>query len=150
MTMTMVPMFTYGILKYPENIVAEGGINIIENTMVKGHVMYAYNGKSFPITRVTNNPNDVIYGTYFEVYEQMVTAGYDVIEGYDPLKPPHLNMYNRDLVEVIFPNGEKKQANMYIANKLMFNDSLIPEYEIVTGNFDDRRTHMRLILESNM
>ncbi len=147
--MKMVPMFTYGILKYPENITIEGGINIIENAMIKGHKMYAYRGYSFPVTQVTGNESDVVYGTYFEIYEQMVTEGYDAVEGYSPSNPPHLNMYNRRMVEVILPSGEKKMANMYIANEGMFGESLIPDYNIITGNFDDRWTHTRQIIDYN-
>src|SRR5206468_12365849 len=86
----MVTMFTYGILKYPNNINREGGTNIIENSTLKGHKMYLYNS-SFPVTRMTNNPNDVIYGTLFEVPESQVLYSYDYTEGYNPKEHPSKN-----------------------------------------------------------
>jgi gamma-glutamylcyclotransferase (GGCT)/AIG2-like uncharacterized protein YtfP len=134
----MIPMFTYGILKYPHNIAREGGINIIENCTLKGHKMYLYNS-SFPITRMTNNPKDVIYGTLFEVPESQVLYSYDYTEGYNPKAHPSQNMYNRIEVEVQTPTGETKLAQFYYCNQHMFAEDLIVKNYIPTGNFDDRQ-----------
>jgi gamma-glutamylcyclotransferase (GGCT)/AIG2-like uncharacterized protein YtfP len=134
----MVTMFTYGILKYPHNIQREGGINIIENSTLRGHKMHLYNS-SFPITRMTNNNDDVIYGTLFEVPESQVLYSYDYTEGYDSKRHPSQNMYNRIEVEVETPTGEKKKAQFYYANQRMFADDINPRTLIPTGNFDDRR-----------
>lgn len=143
-----IAMFTYGILKYPYNIESEGGLNIVEDSIVKGHNMYATSGKSFPVTKVTGNNADIVYGTYFEVPLWVVLSSYDVTEGYSPSNDPSNNMYNRTLVDVTLPNGEVKQANMYIANESWFTESMIPEFQIMTGNYDDKATHMRQILDA--
>lgn len=134
----MVTMFTYGILKYPHNIQREGGKNIIENSTLKGHKMYLYNS-SFPITRMTNNENDVVYGTLFEVPESQVLYSYDFTEGYNPKNHSSQNMYNRIEVEVETPTGEIKLAQFYYCNQRMFADDLVNKNYIPTGNFDDRR-----------
>jgi gamma-glutamylcyclotransferase (GGCT)/AIG2-like uncharacterized protein YtfP len=133
----MVTMFTYGILKYPNNIKREGGINIIENSILRGHKMHLYNS-SFPITRMTNNTNDVIYGTLFEVPESQVLYSYDFTEGYNPKAHPSQNMYNRIEVEIETPTGEKKLAQFYYANQRQFAEHLNKRTLIPTGNFNDR------------
>lgn len=139
----MVPMFTYGILKYPSNIEYDGGINIVENAIVKGHVMYATSrGTGFPVTKVTGSEHNIVYGTYFEIPRHVVEFSYDLTEGYSPLNHPSMNMYNREMVEVTLPNGEKKDANMYIANNRGFKETMIPELQIMTGNYDDKYTHI--------
>jgi hypothetical protein len=132
-----VTIITYGILKYPHNITREGGINIVENVTVRGHKMYLYNN-SFPITKMTNNPNDKIYGTLFEVPMSQIVGNYDIIEGYNPKQPTEINMYNRIEVNVELPDGTTKKAQMYMANQNMFAESLIESNVIPTGNFDDR------------
>lgn len=133
----MVTMFTYGILKYPNNIQREGGQNIIENCTLSGHKMYLYNS-SFPITHMSNNSNDVVYGTLFEVPESQVLYSYDYTEGYDPKRHASQNMYNRIEVEVVTPVGEKKLAQFYYCNQRMFREDLVAKNYIPTGNFDDR------------
>jgi hypothetical protein len=136
-----ITMFTYGILKQPRNIKREGGINIVENCTVSGHKMFLYNG-SFPITKFTENENDVIYGTLFDVPAYVVTTSYDFTEGYNPHRPAINNMYNRETVKVTNPNGEIVEAQMYVCNQVMFHKNLaMVENYIVTGNFDDRATH---------
>lgn len=142
----LVPMFTYGILKYPSNIKNEGGVNIVTNAKVKGHRMYTYRG-SFPITKRVEENEAVVYGTYFEIEEAVVLDSYDTTEGYFPNGPKNRNMYNREIVTVILPDGTEKQANMYIANKEMFNEWFHPDIEIVTGNYDDKLTHTRFLLQ---
>jgi hypothetical protein len=143
----LLPMFTFGILKYPHNIEEEGGINIVENSTLSGYIMYATNGTNFPVTEFTGLDSDIIYGTYFEVPAHVVFGSYDAIEGYDPNNNPEYNMYNRKLVSVKLPSGEIKEANKYIANPSYFIRSMIPEYQIMTGNYDDKDTHLRLILD---
>jgi gamma-glutamylcyclotransferase (GGCT)/AIG2-like uncharacterized protein YtfP len=133
----MITMFTYGILKYPRNIQREGGINIVENCTLSGHKMYLYNS-SFPITHMSNNPKDVIYGTLFQVPESQVLYSYDFTEGYDPKAHPSRNMYNRIEVEVETPTGEKVKAQFYYCNQRMFREDLVTRNYIPTGNFDDR------------
>lgn len=135
--MKMVTIVTYGILKYRKNIEREGGNNIVENCIVSGHVMHLYNN-SYPITRMTNNPNDKIYGTLFDVPSYIVKNQYDFIEGYNPKEHPSRNMYNRIEVEVTTPSGEKKLAQMYYANQQMFARDLTKHTCIPTGNFDDK------------
>jgi gamma-glutamylcyclotransferase (GGCT)/AIG2-like uncharacterized protein YtfP len=132
----LVTMFTYGILKYPYNIKRERGVDIIENATVSGQVMHLYNN-SFPITRMTGNENDVVYGTLFKVPRSTV-AQYDYIEGYDSRRDERDNMYNRIIVDVKTPTGEIIQANMYYANQRMFARDLVKHTHIPTGNFDDR------------
>src|SRR5579875_1949553 len=129
----MVTMFTYGILKYPRNIEFEGGRNVIENCTVKEHKMYLYNN-SFPITKMTGNENDIIYGTLFDIPAYVILNQYDLIEGYDPRRHPSKNMYNRIKVEVMIPNGEKKTAQMYYANQEWFKEHLNEDNWIPTGN----------------
>lgn len=134
-----VSLFTYGILKYPQNIQREGGINIVENATVKGHKIYLYNN-SFPITKMTGNNNDVVYGTVFDVPMSMITEHYDIVEGCNPKAHPSTNMYNRIEVDVILPDGSTKKAQMYYANdnRRMFGGEYNSNNLIPTGNFDDR------------
>jgi gamma-glutamylcyclotransferase (GGCT)/AIG2-like uncharacterized protein YtfP len=134
----MITMFTYGILKYPYNIKREGGINIVENSFIRGHKMHLY-ASSFPITRMTNDDTDFVYGTLFEVPESQVLYSYDFTEGYNPKAHPSMNMYNRIEVEVVKPNGEIVIANMYYANQRQFAQHLNNNTWIPTGNFDDRQ-----------
>jgi hypothetical protein len=144
----LVPMFTYGILKYPANIANDGGVNIVEMSKVKGHVIYATGkGTGFPVTKVTGNESNIVFGTYFEIPRHVVEHSYDITEGYHPNNPAENNMYNRTLVDVILPNGEVKQANMYIANADWFTESMLPEFEITTGNYDDKSWAIRFIKE---
>jgi gamma-glutamylcyclotransferase (GGCT)/AIG2-like uncharacterized protein YtfP len=133
----MITMFTYGILKYPDNIKYEGGINIVENSFIKGHKIYLYNS-AFPITQMTNDDTDFVYGTLFEVPESQVLYSYDQTEGYNPKRPADQNMYNRIEVEVTMPNGQTKMANMYYANQRMFAKDINEHTHIPTGNFDDK------------
>lgn len=146
----LIPMFTYGILRIPVNIEADGGSAIVTGASVKGHVMYAVGGRSFPVTKETGNSDDLIYGTYFEIPRYVITSSYDITEGFDPSAEPDYNMYNRRIVSVTLPNGVVKQANMYIANPAWFQESMVPEYQIMTGRFDDKATHMRLILDGGV
>jgi hypothetical protein len=144
----LVPMFTYGILKYPANIANDGGVSIVEAAKVKGHVMYATGGgKGYPVTQVTGDESNIISGTYFEVPRRVVEHSYDLTEGYNPHNAPEANMYNRTVVNVILPNGEVKQANMYIANPDWFKETMQPAFEITTGNYDDRGWALRSIIE---
>jgi gamma-glutamylcyclotransferase (GGCT)/AIG2-like uncharacterized protein YtfP len=131
-------LFTFGILKYPYNITREGGFHIVENSTVKGQVMHLY-AASFPITRITDNDEDVIYGTLFEVPKSQVLYSYDGIEGYDPNRPADVNMYNRIEVEVTKPDGTTQMAQMYYANQRQFSGYLNEMTIIPTGNFDDKR-----------
>jgi hypothetical protein len=133
---TEVYLFAYGILKYPKNLFDDGAIEVIENCRTHGHVMYLYNN-SFPITRQTGKKDNVIFGTVAKVPMWLLTEHYDHIEGYDPNRPHHQNMYNRKLIEVHTPNGEVIKSNMYIANPSMFAKDFKPNKHIITGNFDD-------------
>jgi hypothetical protein len=142
-----LPMFTFGILKYPENIEYQGGINIVENATVKGHVMYATSGRGFPVTQITGNPDDAISGTYFEMPVDVVLGDFDITEGYSPYTDPSENMYNRNIVQVTLPNGQIKDANMYIANPEWFKTDMIEDYRIRTGNYDDRHGETVWILK---
>jgi hypothetical protein len=146
----MVPMFTYGILKYVENIEAEGGVNIIPNAYVKSQIMYATGGRGFPVTKLTENESDKVYGTYFEIPLHIVVNSYDYTEGYNPDASPEYNMYNRMMIDVYLPDGTVKQANQYIANADWFVDSMVPEFQIMTGNYDDKETHLRQILDEKI
>lgn len=140
---TMIQMFTYGILKHPNNILADGGIDIVENAMVRGHKMYATGGKGFPVTEVTGNPEDVIYGTLFTVSAKKVITDYDLTEGYSGYVPKEKNMYNREAVQVIHPlTQDIYEAQMYIANPVLFKDDMIQDYWITTGNYDDKGTKL--------
>lgn len=138
----MITMFTYGILKYPDNIKREGGENIVENCTVAGHKMYLYNF-SFPVTEQTGSNGDKIYGTLFQVPKSQVLYSYDATEGYDPRQPKYKNMYNREVVKVKKPNGEIVDANMYIANPIWFRKEFTVENYIPTGNFDDADSRHR-------
>jgi gamma-glutamylcyclotransferase (GGCT)/AIG2-like uncharacterized protein YtfP len=134
-----IPMFAYGILKYPHNILEEGGKNIVENAKVKGFRLYAQGGKGISLaTPYGATQDDEVIGTYFEVPESVVYDEYDFIEGFNPSSPPIENMYNRRMVEVTLPNGKVKQANMYIANVAWFWKDFIPEFRIESGNSDDK------------
>jgi gamma-glutamylcyclotransferase (GGCT)/AIG2-like uncharacterized protein YtfP len=133
----MITMWTYGILKYPHNIEREGGINIVENSFIRGHKMYLYNN-SFPITKMTNNDKDIVYGTLFEIPLSQVLYSYDITEGYNPNRHPSENMYNRIEVDVTTPSGEIKKAQMYYANQRIFASDINKNNWIPTGNFDDR------------
>jgi hypothetical protein len=130
-------MFTYGILKYSKNLKREGAITIVENATIKGHKIHLY-GASFPITSKSGNDNDIVYGTLFEIPKYVVLSNYDYVEGYRPSRPAHENMYNREEVEVIKPNGEKITAQMYYANQQQFSDSINNYTLIPSGNFDDK------------
>jgi len=129
----MVTMFTYGILKYPNKIKRDGGVDIVENCTVTGQKMFLYY-LGYPITQVTGNENDVIYGTLFKIPKQTLVQ-YDRIEGYSPKRPPYANLYNREEVKVKTPTGEIVDAQMYIASPAQFSG----EYNvpIPSGNFDD-------------
>lgn len=133
-TMTM---FTYGILKYRDNLEREGATNIVENSIIKGHKIHLYSN-SFPITQKTDNENDIVYGTLFEIPKYYVLSNYDYIEGYNPNRPAHNNMYNREVVQVTKPNGEVVEAEMYYANQIQFEHHLNDFTHIPTGNFDDK------------
>lgn len=133
----MVTLWTYGILKWKHNIEREGGTNIVENATISGHKIFLYNN-SFPITTMTGNPKDIVYGTLFEVPESQVLYSYDFTEGYNPKAHPSQNMYNRIEVEVSKPNGEKVMAQMYYANQRMFAEDINKNNLIPTGNFDDK------------
>jgi gamma-glutamylcyclotransferase (GGCT)/AIG2-like uncharacterized protein YtfP len=135
----MVSIFTYGILKYRHNIEREGGQNIIENSTVSGHKMHLYNN-SFPITMKSDNQDDIVYGTLFDVPLSVLLHQYDFIEGYNPKANPKDNMYNRIEVEVTTPTGEKKKAQMYLANSISFKGWYNRGTIIRSGNFDDRHT----------
>jgi gamma-glutamylcyclotransferase (GGCT)/AIG2-like uncharacterized protein YtfP len=65
---------------------------------------------------------------------------YDFIEGYNPKAHPSMNMYNRIEVEVTTPTGEKKKAQMYMANSGHFKGWYNKNTIIKSGNFDDRHT----------
>lgn len=141
---SMITMFTYGILKYPHNITREGGIDIVENCIVKGHEMYLHAG-AFPITKVTDNENQSIFGTLFKVPAHVVHHSYDHTEGYSPRRSKEQNMYNREEVDVITPDGTIIKANMYIANPLFFTRSYGKDNLLPTGNFDDRPKAKKII-----
>lgn len=130
-------MFTYGILKYRYNLMEEGATVIIENSTVSGQEVFLYNN-SFPITRKTENKNDVVYGTLFEMPKEVVLKQYDHIEGYNPNAPSTHNMYNREKVTVTTPSGEKIEAEMYYANPMHFQGWYNSRTKIPTGNYDDR------------
>jgi hypothetical protein len=132
-----ITLFTYGILSYPDNIRREGGTDIVENATISGHEIYLYNG-SFPITKMTNNPEHKVYGTLFKVPESQVLYSYDITEGYEPDRHPSQNMYNRIEVDVTTPEGEVVQAQMYYANQRMFAQDIKPSNKIPTGSFKDR------------
>jgi hypothetical protein len=136
-----VSMFTYGILKYPHNIKREGGIDIVENSTIVGHKMFSTG--SFPVTKITGNENDVVFGTLFKVPERIVERSYDQIEGYSPNRKKDDNMYNREEVTVITPSGESVVANMYIANPSYFSGWYASHYNIPTGDFDDMRLYVK-------
>jgi gamma-glutamylcyclotransferase (GGCT)/AIG2-like uncharacterized protein YtfP len=134
-----LPVFAYGILKYPRNIVQEGGINIVEGAKVEGHRLYSMNGNGIALaTPFGATHEDAVIGTYFEVPDWIVEIEYDFVEGYTVSGPEENNMYNRRMVEVTLLNGEKKQANMYIANLLWFHRHFIPEFHIKSGNNEDK------------
>lgn len=139
---SMVTMFTYGILKYPNNILADGGSNIIENCYVTNQRMYLYNN-SFPITSRSRWIADRVYGTLFQIPEHILLHQYDRIEGYDSDRPKYENMYNRETVKVYKPNGEMVEAQMYIANPAMFAGHYTPQNMVKTGNFDHVATNNR-------
>lgn len=144
-------LFTYGTLKYPENLKRDGATNIIENTFVRGYKMYVHGTFSlFPITKNTGNPRDVIYGTLSDVPDNVITTTYDSIEGYSPNRSRKENMYNRLKTIVHTPDGEQIEAYMYVTNERYFKDTYKPQNLVPSGNFDDARWRKERVPSFNL
>lgn len=144
-----IPMFAYGILKYPVNILNEGGINIVEGAHVKRMRLYCQGGVGIALANdMFAEMDDKVVGTYFEITESVVLNEYDYVEGFTVGGVKANNMYNREVVDVTLPNGEVKKANMYIANILWFYGDFKDEHYIPSGVIEDKWL-LRLKIDAN-
>jgi hypothetical protein len=135
----MTRFFTYGILKYPAQLLSHGATDIVEGATAVGHQMFVHQGKGFmfPVTKTTGVSSDVVFGTLCYIPTQVIIQHYDHVEGYNPKVPKERNLYNREIVNVALPDGKVVEAHMYIANQQAFAWNFAPQYRVRTGNFDD-------------